>query len=220
MEGHIQLMRSPEIFNALCWYYYLLFWKIIGFSAIYLSKTNVKPRLLLFISMADTSGSVLQLNVKSRCRRVYLKTNAWNKEESMRVRECGDTGECTDLPPPPRAAVQFVHFKCIQRRCEEVAASFDRINLSVAQMQLRRLTFIGSPVQTRRNVRSTSQFMPLHAEWLYYLICHLPKGQVAAALRVEINLKPALMLVEINLKPALMLRVLSITHIKPENEKM
>lgn len=33
-------------------------------------------------------------------------------------------------PHPPRYPVQFVHFKCTQRRSEEVAASFDRINLS------------------------------------------------------------------------------------------
>lgn len=50
----------------------------------------------------DTSGSIHRLDVKSRSRLVHLKTNARNKEESMRA-GCERGGrECTDLPLGPQ----------------------------------------------------------------------------------------------------------------------
>lgn len=91
----------------------------------------------------DTSGSIHRLDVKSRSRLVHLKTNARNKEESMRA---GCERGARVHRPPPRAAVQFVHFKCTQRRDEEVAPALTKLTCP----SQRRLTFIG---QTRWNFR-------------------------------------------------------------------
>lgn len=64
---------------------------------------------------------------------IEISANASQDEcsEQRGIDENGRRGGvgCTDLLP---ATVQFVHFKCTQSRGEEVAASFDRINLSVA----------------------------------------------------------------------------------------
>lgn len=81
--------------------------------------------------------------MKSRSRLVHLKTNARNKEESMRT---GCERGARVHRPPPRAVVQFVHFKCTQRRGTEVAPALTKLTC----LSQRRLTFIG---QTRRNFR-------------------------------------------------------------------
>lgn len=94
-------------------------------------RQHVKIRVDQFTAPAECEIEISPSASQDECseqRGIDERAGVWGQEASAAT-------------SPLRAVVQFVHFKCTQRRGEEVAASFDRINLSVARLQLR-LTFI------------------------------------------------------------------------------